>query len=253
MRKEWDARARKDAFYYIASWRKDWDVAEFLKSGEKDYERLVSPALDRAGFSPAGKVMLELGCGAGRMTHAFAARFGRVLALDVSAEMLDRAHGMSQGAGNIEWMQANGLDLRDVASESVDFAFSYLVLQHLPDEQTVCGYIRELVRVLKEPGIGLFQFNGMTNPTMNWKGHLTWKVIDGLWSIHLPAASRFVARLLGFDPNMAGKSWHGTAMSTQSVVEAVNAAGGAILEISGEGTPMAWCCGQKHLAAQGQS
>jgi ubiquinone/menaquinone biosynthesis C-methylase UbiE len=252
MRQEWDARARKDAFYYIASWRKDWDVSDFLKSGEEDYKRLVKPMLERGSFSPEGKAMLELGCGAGRMTHAFAARFGRVLALDVSTEMLDRARKMLQGAGNIDWMQANGIDLCDVADESVDFAFSYLVLQHLPNEDLVCGYIRELFRVLKVSGLCLFQFNGMKKPTMNWKGHLAWKVIDGLWSIHLPATSRFVAQLLRFDPDMAGKSWHGTAMSTPSVIEAVSAAGGTILEVSGEGTPMEWCCAKKHLAAQSQ-
>ena len=131
MRQEWDARARKDAFYYIASWRKDWDVANFLKSGDEDYERLVGPALDRAGFAPVGKAMLELGCGAGRMTHSFAVRFSRVIALDISVQMLDRAREILKSAGNIEWRQANGVDLRGVPSESMEFAFSYLVLQHL--------------------------------------------------------------------------------------------------------------------------
>jgi SAM-dependent methyltransferase len=249
MRQEWDARARKDAFYYIASWRKDWEVPAFLNSGEEDYECLVRPTLDRFDFSPAGKAMLELGCGAGRMTHAFAARFGHVFALDVSAEMLDRARKILQGVGNVDWMLSNGLDLKNIRSESVDFAFSYLVLQHLPDEKTVRGYVCELLRVLKESGICIFQFNGMSRPTMNWKGHLAWKVIDSFWSIHLPKISRFLARTLGFDPDMAGKSWHGVAMSTQSVIEAVNAAGCSILEISGEGIPMAWCCAKKQVVA----
>jgi|HubBroStandDraft_4_1064222.scaffolds.fasta_scaffold35959_2 ubiquinone/menaquinone biosynthesis C-methylase UbiE len=250
MRQEWDARARKDAFYYIASWRKDWDVSDFLESGQKDYDRLVSPVLNRVGFSPAGKTMLELGCGAGRMTHAFAARFGRVFALDVSAEMLDRARKTIEGGGNIDWIQANGLNLENVADESVDFAFSYLVLQHLPDEKTICGYIRELFRIVKESGICLFQYNGMSKPTMNWKGQLAWKLIDGPWSMHLPAMSRFLAGILGFDPDMAGKSWHGASMTTKSVAEAVHSAGGTVLEISGEGMPMAWCCATRHIAAQ---
>jgi hypothetical protein len=25
MQRDWDERARKDAFFYIASWRSDWD------------------------------------------------------------------------------------------------------------------------------------------------------------------------------------------------------------------------------------
>jgi SAM-dependent methyltransferase len=248
MRQEWDARARKDAFFYIASWRTGWDVSDFLDSGREDFERLVSPVLKRIGFSPAGRTMVELGCGAGRMTQVFAARFDRVIALDVSGEMLDRARTMAQGVQNVEWMQANGLDLEGVASNSVDFAFSYLVLQHLPDEKTVSGYISELLRVLKESGICLFQVNGMSKPTMNWKGHLAWKLIDGLWTIHLTSMSRALARILGFDSDMAGRSWHGTAMTKKSVIPALEAAGGTVLELSGEDTPMAWYCARKNLA-----
>ncbi len=36
MRQDWDERARKDAFHYIASWRKDWTPESFLQSGEED-------------------------------------------------------------------------------------------------------------------------------------------------------------------------------------------------------------------------
>ena len=32
MRRDWDERARKNAFHYIASWRKEWDLAAFLAS-----------------------------------------------------------------------------------------------------------------------------------------------------------------------------------------------------------------------------
>lgn len=245
MRRDWDARATKDAFYYIASWRKDWDVSGFFKSGDEDYQRLVAPTLERFGFSPTGKSALELGCGAGRMTRAFASHFNHVTAVDVSIQMLDRAKQLLPDVQNISWKHANGVDLSDTPSQSIHFAFSYLVLQHLPDERLVCAYIQEMLRVLKVSGICLFQFNGMKKPTMNWKGRLAWGCIDGLWLIHLPGLSRFFAQLLGLDPDMAGRSWHGTAVTTQSIVEAVNASGGTILELSAEDTQMAWCCARK--------
>jgi SAM-dependent methyltransferase len=249
MRRDWDARAAKDAFYYIASWRKDWDVPGFFKSGDDDYQRLVAPTLDGFGFSATGKTALELGCGAGRMTHAFASHFDHVTAVDVSLQMLNRAKQLLPDVENISWNHANGADLSDTPGESVDFVFSYLVLQHLPEERHVRGYICEMLRVLKVSGICLFQFNGMEKPTMNWKGRLAWNFIDGLWVIRLPGLSRFVARSLGFDPDMAGKSWHGTEMTAQRVIEAVNASGGAVLEVSGEGTAMAWCCAKKLASA----
>jgi len=47
MRRDWDARARRDAFHYIASWKQDWDINSFLASGESDYLTLVSPMLER--------------------------------------------------------------------------------------------------------------------------------------------------------------------------------------------------------------
>lgn len=245
MRRDWDSRARKDAFHYIASWRKDWDVSAFLKSGEEDYERLVAPILERLDFSPHGKAMLELGCGAGRMTRSFANHFGHVLAFDVSAEMLERARPMLHETGNIEWIQGNGVDLAGAASESVDFVFSYLVLQHLPEDALACNYVREMLRVLKQGGVCLFQFNGMKRPTMNWKGRFAWGILDTLWTVRLYSFSKFLAKLIGFDPEMIGRNWHGIALTTRRVEETVADSGGAIIEIQGKDTPMAWCCAKK--------
>src|SRR5437773_619310 len=110
MRREWDARARKDAFHYIASWKKEWDVESFLASGEEDFQRLVAPALHRREVPAGGRAMLELGCGAGRMTGSFARRWERAYAFDISPEMLARARSIHSGAKNIVWLLGNGAD-----------------------------------------------------------------------------------------------------------------------------------------------
>jgi SAM-dependent methyltransferase len=247
MRQDWDARARKDAFFYIASWRKDWGVDDFLKSGEEDYQRLVGPFLSRHGFSPEGKTMLELGCGAGRMTRSFATRFGQVLALDVSAEMLERGQQMVRGVENIAWRHANGMDLSALADESVDFAFSYLVLQHLPDERLVCAYVREMLRVLRPSALCLFQFHGTRKSTMNWKGRAAWACVDTLSRTGLRTAAHLSARLLGLDPEMAGKNWHGTAVAAETIARIVEGSNARLLQMQGEDTPMVWCCATKGL------
>lgn len=185
MRPDWDKRARKNAFYYIVSDRQDWNVSDFLESGERDYQQLVQPVLDRFGFSSEGRTALELGCGAGRMTHSLSTHFGRVIAFDVSPEMLERAREVLPNATNITWVRGNGEDLSEAANEAVDFVFSYLVLQHLPDEKIIISYVRDILRVLKESGLCLFQVNASTQPAMNWKGRVVWGVIDGLWKIGL--------------------------------------------------------------------
>jgi SAM-dependent methyltransferase len=245
MRRDWDERARKNAFHYIASWRREWDVDSFLASGEKDFARLVAPALERALISASGKVMIELGCGAGRMTRSFARRFARVYAFDVSQEMLQKARRMHSDQNNVMWLLGNGADLSCVRTGVADFIFSYLVLQHLPAKALVIQYVREMLRVLKPGGAFLFQFNGGLAPTMNWRGRLAWGIVDAFWTMHLPGMSRAFARLLGLDSAVVGKSWRGVAIESRLVTESVQSAGGEVFELSGKDTPMAWCCGVK--------
>lgn len=249
MRRDWDERARKNAFHYIASWRTEWDLASFLASGEEDYQKLVAPVLARCGIAPGGELMIELGCGAGRMTPNFARRYRRVLALDLSAEMLQRACGIHAHRKNILWLRVNGTDLGCLASDSVDFIFSYLVLQHLPNEELVFSYVREMLRVLRPGGAFLFQFNGNHQPTMNLRGRLAWSVVDALWSAQLLRLSRATASFLGLDPAAAGKSWRGAAIEADRIVAIVQSSEGEIREISGESTPMTWCCGRKKAGA----
>jgi len=246
MSRDWDERARKNAFHYIASWRKEWDLKSFLASGEEDIARLVVPTLERCGVVLAGKRMLEVGCGVGRMTHSFARRFEQVYGFDISHEMLSRARQIHRGETNILWLLSNGVDLACIASDTIDFVFSYLVLQHLPEEPLAMRYIREMLRVLRPGCAFLFQFNGGFAPTMNWRGRLAWGILDALWSADCGTLSRVAASAMGLDPAVVGKSWRGATIKTDTIVEYVRASGGDVLEICGANTPMAWCCGVKH-------
>jgi SAM-dependent methyltransferase len=245
MRQDWDERARKDAFHYIASWRKDWTPESFFMSGEEDYGALVAPVFDRWRWEMQGKTMLELGCGAGRMTRSFAQRFSRVYAFDISKEMLSHAKSLFPEAPNVEWILGNGLDLSGLGDESVDFAFSYIVLQHMPKASFALRYVQEMIRALKPGGKFLFQYNSVPKMTMNWKGRLLWRIVDFPWALGFRKASRSVASLFGLSPDLAGKSWRGAALDVRMVREALAAAGAEVKEMTGEQTPMTWCCGIK--------
>jgi len=245
MRKDWDERARKDAFHYIASWRKDWNPESFFHSGEEDFQRFVAPVFERCQWDPKGKTMLELGCGAGRMTRGFAQRFSRVFAFDISAEMLRHAQVLCLEADNINWTLGNGADLSGLENESVDFVFSYIVLQHMPFPEFAFRYIREMLRVLKPGGLFLFQFNSVPTMTMNWKGRMAWRIVDFPWSLGFRSVSRGVATLMGLPPDIAGKSWRGASLDVAAVRNTIEAAGGAVQDMSGAETPMTWCSGLK--------
>jgi SAM-dependent methyltransferase len=245
MRQDWDERARKDAFYYIASWRKDWTEETFFQSGEEDYEKLVAPVLQRLQWDPHGKAMLELGCGAGRMTRSFAQRFSRVFAFDISVEMLRHANALNPRATNIEWTLGNGSNLSQMGDGTVDFAFSYIVLHHMPGRSLALAYIREMLRLLKDDGIFLFQFSTLRTPTMNWKGRMAWRVVDLFNSFGLRSLSRAITSVLGLPVELAGRSWRGTTLDVATVRDTVKSAGGSVEEVTGEGSAMTWCAGRK--------
>jgi len=249
MRRDWDARARSNAFVYIASWRNDWDEAAFFESGEQDYLRLVQPILEKLQFDPAGKSMVELGCGAGRMTRSLARRFACVKAVDISKEMQVRGKGYLQSFSNIEWILTDGESLSGIASESVDFVFSYLVLQHMPSKKVVRNAVREMMRILRHGGAFLFQFNGSTRPTMNWKGRTLTGILDGLATLGFRPASGRLANLAGIDPGMVGKTWRGAALSSAEIAEAVRSGNALDFDFQDAGTPMAWCYGRKKAEA----
>ena len=245
MRRDWDDRAQCNAFHYIASWQKQWSAQAFLSSGLDDYLNLVEPVLRRSGIPTTGDSMAELGCGAGRMTSQFALHYRRVIAVDLSEQMLVRARQLHNGRRNILWLRVAGDDLSCVRSDSLDFVFSYLVLQHLPAEALAFKYIREMLRIVRSGGAFLFQFNSSRAPTMNRRGRLAWRFVDALWTAGLPSASRRLASAMGLDPGVAGKSWRGAALDSAKVETAVRSAGGEIRELSGQNSPLTWCCGVK--------
>jgi ubiquinone/menaquinone biosynthesis C-methylase UbiE len=248
MREDWNERAKNDAFYYIASWNEKWDPASFFLSGEHDYQVLAEPILAK-GFDPTGKEMLEVGCGVGRMTQAFARRFARVHGLDISAEMLDQARRFHGNQENINWLLGDGSGFPMIASGTVDFVFSYITLQHVPTESLVLGYVQEIMRVLKPGGICLFQFNSRQQPTMNWKGRLVWSVIDHLrepiLGMNFSKAGSRLALLLHLDPLSAGRTWRGAIVDVRTVLETVWSSGGLAGGISGWGEDMTWCSATK--------
>ena len=142
MRAVWDALAAAETEVYVG------DPAR----GEEELASLFG----RLGADPRGGVCVEVGCGPGRMTGALAARFHRVIALDVSREMLARA-AAEVTAANVDFRQVSGEALDGVESVSADVAVCYLVLQHLPSRRLVWAYIGEIARVLRSGGEAFVQ------------------------------------------------------------------------------------------------
>ena len=143
--------------WYIASTRRDWTENEFFLNGEAQVENILTKLFNPLGFEPKKKVMLDIGCGIGRMTFAFSKIFREVHGTDISPEMLKKANKKTQNYSNVFLSLGNGKDLGQYDTYSFDFCFSHLVFMHIPDENIIFEYIREMGRILK-PG-GLFRFD----------------------------------------------------------------------------------------------
>ncbi len=142
MRAVWDALAAGETDVYVG------DPAR----GEEELASLFG----RLGADPRGGTCVEVGCGPGRMTGALAARFDRVVAVDVSPAMLERARAAA-ARPNVELRLVSGDRLDGVDDASADAAVCYLVLQHLPRRSLVTGYVSELGRVLRPGGEAFVQ------------------------------------------------------------------------------------------------
>ena len=234
MQRDWDERARKDPFFYIDSAR-DWSgPEEFFAAGADGYRRLVEPELLALGVDPAGKRVLELGCGVGRMTAAFAQRFGRVVAVDVSGEMLRLGRRYLADLPNVDWVQVSGTDLAPFPDGCFDVAFTHLVLQHVPDQATALRLVREMLRVLRPGGAFLIEFNSRPRQA-NGGGRAAAVWLAGV-------LRRAVARRRVY-PLRVGPTWRGAVLDVRLVLEAVAERGGAVLSVDGRGTTETWCRG----------
>jgi SAM-dependent methyltransferase len=175
MREDWDARARTEGRYFIATGREAWTDDEFFASGEENVRQHVLTDMENIcrGMNPRQMRVLEIGCGAGRLTKALARIFGEVHGVDVSPEMIRLGREKLAGISNVHLHVNNGVDLSVLPSVPFDFAFSFIVFQHIPDKGIVESYIREVHRVLRPGALFKFQVEGgpaTDSPADTWRG-----------------------------------------------------------------------------------
>jgi ubiquinone/menaquinone biosynthesis C-methylase UbiE len=123
---------------------------------EKKFEQTLarsSTLLDRAGVAP-GMQVLDVGCGAGRLSLAAAERVGssgRVVALDIKEPMILRLQGrlVERGLSNVYPVLA-GAGEGKLECETFDRAFLVTVLGEIPDRSKA---MREIYEALKPGGL----------------------------------------------------------------------------------------------------
>lgn len=87
--------------------------------------------------------VLEVGCGTGEATRVAAARAARVVALDLSPEMVRMARSRSAGLPNVAYHVADATTW-DYPEAGFDAVISIATLHHLPLETTIAAWARTL-------------------------------------------------------------------------------------------------------------
>ena len=96
-----------------------------------------------------GKQVLEVGCGTGLILHRVTQFARDAQGIDLSGGMLEKAAGRG-----LHVVQASATEL-PIATDSVDVAYSFKVLAHIPD---IAGAMREMARVVRPGGYVIAEF-----------------------------------------------------------------------------------------------
>jgi ubiquinone/menaquinone biosynthesis C-methylase UbiE len=151
---EWKAWGKKDPLWGVASWAgrerdglNPWTDKEFYELGA-DWLDFESVWRQTVGYEPG--IVLEIGCGAGRITRMLAGTFAKVVATDVSADMIAYARSRIKNE-NIDWQVSDG-DILPPADNSLDAVFSCHVFQHFSSNSAQLRIFKEMNRTLKPGG-----------------------------------------------------------------------------------------------------
>jgi len=145
----WEKLAKDNSRYYINSDKgKGITESEFTESGRKDYNRLIK----EDNHIPLGGVILEIGCGTGRMTEFMVDDFEVVIGVDISKEMVKQGRKRLKEKLNIIFLENDGYTF-PIEDNEIDVVFSYIVFQHMKNRKMVESNFKETYRVLKHKGI----------------------------------------------------------------------------------------------------
>ena len=172
LRKVWGALGHDDPLWAVLS-KSDkrggrWQPEEFLATGRVEIDNQLA-ALALVGYPLRHDFAIDFGCGAGRLSRALAAHFGQVIGIDVSASMIKVARELNADVANITFRENAAADLSWVDSESIDFVYSHITLQHIPTPLAI-GYVDEFLRMIAPGGVAVFQFVDASDES--WRGRL---------------------------------------------------------------------------------
>ncbi len=133
----------------VTSWGKvaNWYDSMLEKDDDSFQQKVILPNLVRSMDLGKNQIVLDLACGQGFFARVFAAGGAKVIASDISPELIKIAK--QHEVKNIEYHVSPADDINFCADKSVDAITIVLALQNI---KNVDGVLAECSRVLKENG-----------------------------------------------------------------------------------------------------
>jgi len=159
----WERFAKEDPYTYILTSLKSADPQEFWESGQRTVRDELLPLIQARGIQRG--IGMELGCGVGRLVFPLASHFQEMVGVDIAEGMVQRAASFARDNGfhNTSFSAISGPeDLLHRAGNyagRIDFLYSLLVFQHIPDFSMIEGYLHVIGILLGEKGIAYVQFD----------------------------------------------------------------------------------------------
>ncbi len=152
----WDLLAHDNAMWASCTSGKrrlDWDASAFMRTGAREVAWATAHARDIGVLPAPVERALDFGCGPGRLTGALTTVATQVVGFDPSGVMLELAKANHRESPFVTFAARSA----DLATASVDLAYSTFVLQHLPYDARRAA-LAEIARILRPGGLLIFQF-----------------------------------------------------------------------------------------------
>jgi len=130
-------------------------IADFYSAsvGDGVTDEATAALLELVG-DVSGRSVLDLACGPGRVSRELSRRGARVVGLDLSAALLDRARlAGNPGPGEIEYQRGRAEDPAALAGQEFDAVVCNYGLSDIDD---LAGAIRTVTRALSSGGVFVF-------------------------------------------------------------------------------------------------
>ncbi len=155
----WDTFGKTDPLYAILTnpdkLGNKWEEEQFFKTGIDEINRIMKH-IEEFEITILHKKALDFGCGVGRLTQALTGNFEEVYGVDIAPSMIDYARKYNKFDGRCQYFLNEKSDLKLFKSNTFDFVYSSIVLQHMEPRYSK-EYIKEFLRVLVPGGLAVFQ------------------------------------------------------------------------------------------------